>query len=48
MELLLFVIIATICSGVGYFFFIKKSPGEIDFNLRDKKENRFYDFDDQN
>lgn len=46
MELVIFFILAIICSGLGYFIFIKNSPKR-KFNLRDKEDNRFFDFGDQ-
>ena len=45
-TLLISLIFFVTCSWVGYYFFYKKSSKK-KFNLRDKENNRFFNFDNQ-
>lgn len=47
MKVLIFFIITMCCASFIYYFFIKKGPEMPDFNLRDKKDNDLYDYEDQ-
>lgn len=47
MKVLIYFIVAMVCSSLLYYFFVKKGQPEPDFNLRDKKDNDLYDYEDQ-